>query len=109
MLLATGACGQLFVFLSDTLFIPGIAFGVATICYVGWNSIVSTVRQETVPRELLGRVLGFSKMFTRLAMPLGALIGTLLAEVDPLAVFILASITKWIEVVIAMVSPIKKL
>ncbi|MFD2444763.1 MFS transporter [Bacillus sp. CGMCC 1.16607] len=108
-LLAIGAFGLLFVLISDFWLAPGIAFGIATCCNVGWNSIVSTVRQETVPKEMLGRVLGFSRMFTRLAMPLGAFVGTLLAEINPLTVFIFASITKFVEVIIATISPIKKL
>jgi hypothetical protein len=36
---------------------------------------------------MLGRVLGFSRVFTRLAMPLGAVAGSFLSSINPAAVF----------------------
>jgi hypothetical protein len=58
---------------------------------------------------MLGRVLGFSRVFTRLAMPLGAFVGSFISSINPAAVFVLAAVTKGLEVVIALVSPIRKL
>ena len=48
-------------------------------------------------------------MLTRLAMPLGALVGGIISDFSPVAIFILASATKMIEVIIALISPIRKL
>jgi len=70
---------------------------------------VASVRQETIPLHRQGRVLGFSRVLTRLAMPLGALVGGVLSDYNPVTIFILASATKFIEVIIALVSPIRKL
>ncbi|WP_374702572.1 MFS transporter [Bacillus sp. M6-12] len=109
LLLGMGSAGLLIVLISDFWLIPGMAFGIAFICNVAWNSIVMTVRQETVPAELLGKVLAFSRVFTRLAMPLGALAGMALAEINPVYVFLLASAAKAVEVLIALISPIRKL
>lgn len=88
---------------------PGIAFGIAMTCNIAWNTIVATVRQETVPSNMQGRVLGFSRVLTRLAMPLGALVGGIISAYNPVFVFALAAFTKLIEVFIALYSPIRKL
>lgn len=59
---------------------------------------------------MIGRVLGFSRMLTRLAMPLGAMSGAALAEwTDPRAVFAVAAGAKILEVAIALMTPIRKL
>jgi hypothetical protein len=57
---------------------------------------------------MLGRVLAFSRVFTRLAMPLGAMVGGLISKFDPVAVFAVAAAAKGIEVIIALLSPIRK-
>ena len=88
---------------------PGIAFGIAMTCNIAWNTIVATVRQETIPSNMQGRVLGFSRVLTRLAMPLGALVGGIISAYNPVFVFALAAFTKLIEVFIALYSPIRKL
>ncbi|MGM2836338.1 MFS transporter, partial [Bacillus cereus group sp. Bce025] len=88
---------------------PGVAFGIAMTCNIAWNTIVATVRQETVPSNMQGRVLGFSRVLTRLAMPLGALVGGIISAYNPVFVFALAAFTKLIEVFIALCSPIRKL
>ncbi|SFJ81496.1 MFS transporter [Thermoflavimicrobium dichotomicum] len=109
ILLGIGAIGLVFAITSRFWLAPGIALGIATVCNVSWNSIVASVRQETVPSDMLGRVLGFSRVFTRLAMPLGAFVGSFISSINPSAVFVLAAVTKGLEVVIALVSPIRKL
>ncbi|WP_413310134.1 MFS transporter [Bacillus sp. 1P10SD] len=109
ILLGTGALGLLIAIAGDFWLAPGIALGVTMICNSAWNSLVASIRQETVPADLLGRVLGISRMFTRLAMPLGAYVGILMAKEEPAMVFVLAASTKGVEVIIALVTPIKKL
>ncbi|KAB2446538.1 MFS transporter [Bacillus cereus] len=108
-LLAVGAIGLTYAIWSEYWLAPGISFGLAMICNIAWNTIVASVRQETVPTNMQGRVLGFSRVLTRLAMPLGALVGGLISDFNPVAIFILASTTKVIEVIISLTSPIRKL
>ncbi|MGY2613439.1 MFS transporter [Bacillus pretiosus] len=109
LLLFTGAIGLTFALWSTYWFAPDIAFGIAMTCNIAWNIIVATVRQETVPSNMQGRVLGFSRVLTRLAMPLGALVGGIISAYNPVLVFALAAFTKLLEVVIALYSPIRKL
>ncbi|TXR98047.1 MFS transporter [Bacillus sp. SH7-1] len=109
LLLFVGAIGLTFALWSTYWLAPGIAFGVAMTCNIAWNTIVATVRQETVPSNMQGRVLGFSRVLTRLAMPLGALVGGIISAYNPVFVFALAAFTKLIEVFIALYSPIRKL
>lgn len=108
-LLGVGAIGLTYAIWSEYWLAPGISFGLAMICNIAWNTIVASVRQETVPTNMQGRVLGFSRVLTRLAMPLGALVGGLISDFNPVAIFILASTTKVIEVIISLTSPIRKL
>jgi hypothetical protein len=42
--------------IAKSLLAPGIAFEITTVCNVSWNSLVASVRQETVPSNNLGRV-----------------------------------------------------
>ncbi|EEK81158.1 Permease [Bacillus cereus ATCC 4342] len=79
LLLFVGAIGLTFALWSRYWLAPGIAFGIAMTCNIAWNTIVATVRQETVPSNMQGRVLGFSRVLTRLAMPLGALVGGIIS------------------------------
>ncbi|HHK5533811.1 TPA: MFS transporter [Bacillus mobilis] len=109
LLLFAGAIGLTFALWSTYWFAPGIAFGIAMTCNIAWNIIVATVRQETVPSNMQGRVLGFSRVLTRLAMPLGALVGGIISAYNPVLVFALAAFTKLLEVIIALYSPIRKL
>ncbi|WP_242223823.1 MFS transporter [Bacillus cereus group sp. BfR-BA-01380] len=109
VLLGIGAIGLTYAIWSEYWLAPGIAFGVAMICNIAWNTIVASIRQETVPADIQGRVLGFSRVLTRLAMPLGALVGGIISGYNPVAVFALASVAKIIEVIIALISPIRKL
>ncbi|MGG0761621.1 MFS transporter [Bacillus paramycoides] len=97
LLLFFGALGLTIALWSRYWIAPGIAFGIAS------------VRQETVPSNMQGRVLGFSRVLTRLAMPLGALVGGIFLAYNPVYVFALAAFTKLLEVFIALCSPIRKL
>ncbi|MGE7881569.1 MFS transporter [Bacillus sp. NPDC094077] len=109
LLLFTGTLGLTIALWSTYWLAPGIAFGIAMTCNIAWNTIVTSVRQETVPSNMQGRVLGFSRVLTRLAMPLGALVGGIISAYNPVFVFALAAFTKLIEVFIALFSPIRKL
>ncbi|MES5955183.1 MFS transporter [Bacillus fungorum] len=109
LLLFVGAIGLTFALWSTYWFTPGIAFGIAMACNIAWNTIVASVRHETVPSNMQGRVLGFSRVLTRLAMPLGALVGGIISAYNPVFVFALAAFTKLLEVFIALYSPIRKL
>ncbi|BCZ48133.1 MFS transporter [Clostridium gelidum] len=110
ILLIVGTCGFLYALITPLWLGPGIAFGIVTICNVAWNTIVTSVRQETVPSNMLGRVLSFSRVFTRLAMPLGMMVGSLVSNsISPVAVFAIAAVSKGVEVSIALLSPIRKL
>jgi MFS family permease len=109
LLLFFGALGLTIALWSTYWLAPGIAFGIAMTCNIVWNTIVTSVRQETVPSNMQGRVLGFSRVLTRLAMPLGALVGGIISAYNPIFIFALAAFTKLIEVFIALFSPIRKL
>ncbi|MGG0727955.1 MFS transporter [Bacillus paramycoides] len=109
LLLFLGALGLTIALWSTYWIAPGIAFGIAMTCNIAWNTIIASVRQETVPSNMQGRVLGFSRVLTRLAMPLGALVGGIVSAYNPVFVFALAAFTKLLEVFIALCSPIRKL
>ncbi|MGN4422806.1 MFS transporter [Bacillus cereus group sp. MYBK30-1] len=109
LLLFLGALGLTIALWSTCWIAPGIAFGIAMTCNIAWNTIIASVRQETVPSNMQGRVLGFSRVLTRLAMPLGALVGGIVSAYNPVFVFALAAFTKLLEVFIALCSPIRKL
>ncbi|MCL6457821.1 MAG: MFS transporter [Gorillibacterium sp.] len=109
-LLIVGFSGFLFAAFCPVWFAPGIGFAIVAACNVGWSVVTASIRQETVPAHLLGRVLSFSRVITRTAMPAGALLGGLLSgSFHPATVFLLAAFAKLIEVAIAFLSPIRKL
>ncbi|WP_407637521.1 MFS transporter [Cohnella kolymensis] len=102
LLLTFGTAGFLIAMASDFWLAPGIGFGIVGVCNVAWNVIATSLRQTTVPPQMLGRVLSFSRVLTRLAMPLGAFAGGFLASAsEPAIVFLIAALAKAVEVVIA--------
>jgi len=110
ILLIVGTCGFLYALVTQFWLGPGIAFGIVTICNVAWNTLSTSIRQETVPSNMLGRVLAFSRVLTRLAVPLGVMAGSLISNsISPVAVFAIAAVSKGVEVSIALWSPIRKL
>ncbi|KFN03163.1 major Facilitator Superfamily protein [Bacillus clarus] len=109
LFLFSGALGLTIALWSNYWLAPGIAFGIAMTCNIAWNTIVATVRQEIIPSHIQGRVLGFSRVLTHLAMPLGALVGGIITSNNPVFVFALVACTKIIEVFIALFRPIRKL
>jgi MFS family permease len=109
VLLLMGTVGWICAGQSRYWLAPGLAIAFVAACNSAWNAMVMSVRQETVPEKMLGRVLGFSRMFTRLAMPVGAMVGGWISEWEPAGVFVVAAGSKFLEVIIALVSPIRKL
>ncbi len=110
IILIVGTCGFLYALVTRFWLGPGIAFGIVTICNVAWNTLSTSIRQETVPSNMLGRVLGFSRVLTRLAVPLGVMAGSLISSsISPVAVFAIAAVSKGVEVLIALCSSIRKL
>lgn len=110
ILLAVGTCGFLLAAWSRSWLAPGIGFALVSACNTAWSVLSASIRQEKVPPELLGRVLSFSRVLTRTAMPAGAMIGGWMSAAgSPEAVFLLAAGVKLLEVGIALVSPIRRL
>jgi MFS family permease len=110
VLLLAGTCGFVLAGFNDSWLAPGIGFGLVAACNTSWSVLSASIRQEQVPPELLGRVLSFSRVVTRTAMPAGALLGGWMSgALAPGAVFLLAAAAKLIEVLIAVASPIRRL
>jgi MFS family permease len=110
VLLAAGTGGFLLAGFSRLWLAPGIGFALVSACNTAWSVLAASIRQEKVPPELLGRVLSFSRVLTRTAMPAGALLGGWMSgALTPGAVFLLAAGAKLIEIIIALASPIRKL
>jgi MFS family permease len=62
--------------------------------FIMWNIITVSLRQRITPDHLLGRVNASYRLFAWGVMPVGALLGGLLAEVVGLrAVFVAASVS----------------
>ncbi|MFY4774881.1 MFS transporter [Metabacillus sp. RGM 3146] len=102
LLLSIGFLGYLVAMLPFFWFDSGLGFGIVSFCNVSWNIIITTIRQECVPKVMLGRVLSVSRVLTRLGMPLGAMVGGLvLANGNAPEVFLIAAISKFIEILIA--------
>jgi predicted MFS family arabinose efflux permease len=110
VLLLAGTCGFVLAGFNSSWLAPGIGFGLVAACNTSWSVLSASIRQENVPPELLGRVLSFSRVVTRTAMPAGALLGGWMSgALAPGAVFLLAAGAKLIEVIIAVASPIHRL
>jgi MFS family permease len=89
---------------------PGLGFGMVSACNIAWVVLSTSVRQEQIPPELMGRVLSLTRMLSTAAMPVGATLGGLLMKrFDPAWVFLVAAGTKALEVVIARCSAMRHL
>lgn len=109
-LLSCGLLGRVSMVFLPWWWVPGISLGIVAACDTAWIILSTSVRQERIPASLMGRVLSFSRLLSTAAMPLGALIGGLMAQTyDPRLVFGMAALTKGGEVLIARFSAIHRL
>jgi len=68
--------------LIPTLWAAGLGFFISSFTVTVWNILVMSLRQSIIPGHLLGRVHGTWRTLLWGSMPLGALIGGLMARVD---------------------------
>jgi MFS family permease len=90
----------------------GVAFGLTLLaaCNMSWVVLSTSVRQERIPKPLLGRILAISRVFSMASMPLGAAAGGWIAAGGSVrTVFLLAAVTKLVEITIARRREIREL
>jgi len=89
---------------------PGLGFGMVAACNVAWVVLSTSVRQELIPKQMMGRVLSFSRILSTTAMPVGASLGGLLSKsFDPSFAFLCAAACKLVETAIARLSAMRDL
>ena len=64
------------------LWVGAAAFGLSSLAVTIWNILVMSLRQSIIPGRLLGRVHGTWRTLLWGSMPLGSLLGGLVARVD---------------------------
>ena len=73
----------------------GLLFAVSSAAVAVWNVLSMSIRQAMIPPELFGRVLGSYRMVIWGAIPLGSVLGGLLAARTSLAtVFVVAGVAQ---------------
>jgi Na+/melibiose symporter-like transporter len=92
MAIATTLAGAAFVVMGVAPYVwsAAIGFGLSSLAITAWNILVMSLRQALIPGRLLGRVHGTWRTLLWGTMPLGALVGGLVARIDlalPLIVF----------------------
>lgn len=109
-ILLFGLSGLLIMAGLRTWWAPGLGFGMVSACNIAWVVLSTSVRQELIPGNLMGRVLAFSRILSTAAMPLGATLGGLLSRsFDPAVIFLIAATAKGVEVLIARYSAMRTL
>lgn len=109
-MLLFGMAGLLVMATVRAWWAPGLGFGMVSACNVAWVVLSTSVRQEKIPADLMGRVLSFTRVLSTAAMPIGATLGGLLVEqIDPAFVFGIAAATKLVEALIARFSAMRAL
>jgi MFS family permease len=84
--LAAGAMG-----FTDDPVVAGVLFAVGTAGVLFWNVLTMSLRQALIPEELFGRVQGGYRTLVWGGIPLGALLGGVLADVTSVpTVFVVA-------------------
>lgn len=69
--------------------VAGVGFALTSLSITAWNILVMSLRQSIIPGRLLGRVHGTWRTLLWGAMPLGSLIGGLIARIDLTLPFII--------------------
>lgn len=92
MAIASLLSGLVLVFAGiwPVLWVGALTFGVSSLAITVWNILVMSLRQSVIPGRLLGRVHGTWRALLWGSMPLGSLLGGLVARVDlalPLIIF----------------------
>jgi MFS family permease len=83
---ATAAMG-----VTDDAVVAGVLFGVGAAGVLFWNVLTMSLRQALIPAELFGRVQGGYRTLVWGGIPLGALLGGVLADATSVpAVFVVA-------------------
>jgi predicted MFS family arabinose efflux permease len=110
VVLSCGLLGRASMVVLPWWWVPGLSLGLVAACDTAWIILSTTVRQEHIPGSPMGRALSFSRLLSTAAMPLGAMLGGLLAQAhDPCLVYAMAALTKGGEVLIARFSAIHRL
>jgi Na+/melibiose symporter-like transporter len=74
------------------IWVAATAFAISSAAITVWNILVMSLRQSVIPGRLLGRVHGTWRTLLWGAMPLGALIGGLIARADLALPFIVGGV-----------------
>lgn len=84
MAFMTTLCGVAFAFIGlvPSIWAAAVGFAVSSLAITIWNVLIMSLRQSLVPGHLLGRVHGTWRTLLWGTMPLGSLIGGLIARVD---------------------------
>jgi MFS family permease len=91
--IALGVAGQLVAYFTHNGYVAGAAFTASGFASVVWNVLTVSLRQEVIPARILGRVNSAYRFVGWGAIPVGALVGGLLAHAFGLRFpFLLAAI-----------------
>ncbi len=84
MAVAAAATGLSFVLVGvlPVIWAAGLGYGLSSLFITTWNILVMSLRQAVIPGRLLGRVHGTWRTLLWGAMPLGAVLGGLVARID---------------------------
>ena len=70
------------LFLLPELWVAGVVWFITSAAVLVWNVLVMSLRQSIIPGRLLGRVHGSWRTILWGSMPVGSVLGGLLARVD---------------------------
>jgi MFS family permease len=80
----------LFVGLVPTIWAAAVGYFVSSLAVLIWNILIMTLRQSIVPGAMLGRVHGTWRTLLWGSMPIGSVVGGLLARVNLALPFVIA-------------------
>ena len=99
MILVTGLAFVL-IGVFPSLVMALIGYGLSSFAITIWNILVMSLRQSVIPGRLLGRVHGTWRTLLWGSMPLGALIGGLIARIDLALPFIIGGALEALSAVV---------